>query len=172
METIQNTYLIKALAAYPYELEEAVESLNYALSYDANNVQALCLMGRIYSDHLRDVATAKEYYAAAMASNMEYAALYPAYARVLIINDDFDEVKKLIDFGLTIKGADKAALHLVQGQAYEAQGLYEQAKASFKTAKQEGLNNDFISFVENELARVKKKMSKKKKSKKSRKKKK
>ena len=38
METnLNNLYVFRALEAYPYELEKAVEALNYALSQDPEN---------------------------------------------------------------------------------------------------------------------------------------
>ncbi|MBP6238275.1 MAG: hypothetical protein KA270_13100 [Saprospiraceae bacterium] len=43
-------YLVKALDAYPYNLEEAIESLDYALSGDNNNAATLCLYGRVYAE--------------------------------------------------------------------------------------------------------------------------
>ena len=71
-----NRYLFKALEAYPYELDEAIEALGYALSYDAKNVQALCLMGKIYWEQLGEYEAAKECYAEAMASNMDMPTIY------------------------------------------------------------------------------------------------
>lgn len=40
-------YLFQAMDNYPYCLEETIESLDYALSYDDKNVTALCLYARI-----------------------------------------------------------------------------------------------------------------------------
>lgn len=45
MGVTTDKYIFQALDAYPYNLEETVESLNYALSYDDKNAVALCLMG-------------------------------------------------------------------------------------------------------------------------------
>ena len=47
MGNLANNYLFKALDAYPYDLEETIEALTYALSYDEKNTVALCLMGRV-----------------------------------------------------------------------------------------------------------------------------
>ena len=105
-------YLFKALDAYPYDLEEAVEALTYALSYDDKNTDALCLMGRVYAENLKDYEKAKEYYADALAENVNAFSVYPYYIDVLLWNEDFDEAAKLIDFALTVKGSDKAVLYL------------------------------------------------------------
>ena len=70
MSNLLDKYLFQALDAYPYNLEEAVESLNYALSYDDKNPIALCLMGQIYAENLRNYEEAKEYYQQALAADM------------------------------------------------------------------------------------------------------
>ena len=49
-----NIYLVKALDYYPYNLEEALESLNYAMAYEENNPIALCLMGRVHLEVFKD----------------------------------------------------------------------------------------------------------------------
>ena len=51
-------YLFQALDNYPYSLEETVESLDYALSYDEKNTVALCLYGRLYAEQLKHYETA------------------------------------------------------------------------------------------------------------------
>ena len=47
-------YLFQALDNYPYSLEETIESLDYALSYDSKNTTALCLYGRIQTEQLQN----------------------------------------------------------------------------------------------------------------------
>ena len=56
---LHNNYLYRALEAYPWELEKAIEALNYALSYDPENVQALCLMAKVMSEQLGENEQAK-----------------------------------------------------------------------------------------------------------------
>lgn len=160
-----NRYLFKALEAYPYDLEEAIEALSYALSYDAKNVQALCLMGKIYMEQLGEYEAAKECYAEAMASNMDMPTIYPDYVRTLLCNEDFKEAKKLIDFALTVKGTDKGTLYILRGQLFEGMRKYKKAIKAFEESKKFGYNNDFIRFVENEINRINKKLPKKKQKK-------
>lgn len=57
-----NRYVLKALDAYPYNLEEVSESLEYALSYDSEDTTALCLMGRMHGEILKDFEAAKNYF--------------------------------------------------------------------------------------------------------------
>src|SRR5690606_6112467 len=162
----QNIYLFKALDAYPFALEEAIEALNYALSYDEKNVQALCLMANLQADQLSDYEAAKHYFEAAVASKMELPKIYPDYIFTLIRNEDFEEAQKVLDYALLLKGADKALLNLLQGQLFEAQQRNKKALKAYKRGLKIGLSNHFISFAESEIERVKKKLPKKRKTKK------
>ena len=154
---LHNSYLFKAMEAYPWELEKAVEALNYALSYDPENVKALHLMAKVHYEQLGDNEMAKYYFEKALASRLDMPDVYPDYIRLLINNHDFEEAQKLIDFAKTVKGIDRAGIALAQGQLYESMTLFEEAIKVLKDAKQLGLNNDFISFVDDILSRLKKK---------------
>ncbi|MCP5064756.1 MAG: tetratricopeptide repeat protein [Ignavibacteriae bacterium] len=154
---LHNNYLFKAIDSYPYDLEKAVEALNYALAYDPENVKALCLMAQVYNEQLGDHEKAKEYYAKALASRMDIPEVYPDYIRLLVNNDDFEEAQKLIDFALTVKGIDKASIMLNQAYMFEAQREFEKAEEALNEAKMFGLNNNFIDYVDEVLSRVTKK---------------
>ena len=174
-----NNYVLKAIDAYPYELEETVENLNYALSYESNNVYALYLMGRLQAEQLGDYETAKHYFAEALANKMDFIKVYEKYILVLIWNDDYEEAQKLIDFALTVKGIDKGLVWYYQGLLFEYQANYKKAIKALKKAKAFGYNSSFISHIDTEISRVKdkikpkkKKASKKKKTKKEKQKKK
>ncbi|SHG84919.1 tetratricopeptide repeat protein [Winogradskyella jejuensis] len=154
---LHNTYLFKAIEAYPYELEKAVEALNYALSYDPENTKALHLMAKVHYEQLGDYETAKTYFERALAVRLDVPDLYPDYIRLLINNHDFDEAQKLIDYAKTVKGIDKAGIALTQGQLYESLMLFAEAEKVLKDAKHLALNNDFIFYVDDILSRIKKK---------------
>ena len=162
-----NNYVLKAIDAYPYELEETVENLNYALSYQSNNAYALYLMARLQAEQLGDYEKAKQYYAEALANNMDFQKVYPRYIQVLLDNEDLEEAKKLIDFALTIKGVDKGCIWEKQGRLFEIKQENKKAIKALKTAKQFGFNNDFISYIDLEISRNKSKIKPKKKPSKS-----
>lgn len=155
---LNTTYVLKALDAYPYDLEETMEALNYALSYNSKDVHALCLMGRVYAEQLHDYETAKEYFVAALSEGIEVHYIYLYYIRTLMWNDEYKEAERLIDFAYKVKGIDKGALLLIEGQLYEAIENYELALATLKKAKKGGLNNGFVDYVDDEIYRVKRKM--------------
>jgi len=167
-----NNYVLKAIDAYPYELEETVENLNYALSYESNNAYALFLMARLQAEQFGDYEKAKRYFAEALANKMDFQRVYPKYIQVLLDNEDLVEAKSLIDFALTIKGIDKGAIWEKQGQLFEIKQKYKAAIKALKKAKQFGFNTDFISYIDSEISRNKSKLKPKKKKYKGKKKKK
>lgn len=163
-----NNYMLKAIDAYPYELQETVENLNYALSYENDNAYALYLMGRLQAEQFEDFEKAKYYFAEALANKMDCIKVYPKYILVLIWNQDFHEAQKLIDFAHTIKGVGKGELLVLQASLFECQETYKKALKTFKNAKLFVYNNDYTSFINSEINRVKNKLKpKKKKSSKS-----
>lgn len=160
---LRNSYVLKALDAYPYDLEETLEALNYALSYNNKDVHALCLMGRMYSEQLQDYETAKQYFVEALSEGIEVHYIYLHFIQTLLWNDDYREAENLIDYALRVKGIDKGSLLLKKGQLYEATGKYKLALATLKEAKKGGLNNSFVDYVKGEISRVKSKVKPKKK---------
>lgn len=173
METnLLNNYVLKAINAYPYDLEETVENLNYALSYEPDNAYALYLMGRLQAEQLGDYEKAKAYYAEALANKMDFQKVYYRYILVLIWNHDYHEAQKLIDFAFTVKGIYKAEIYLYQGYVHECFKNYKEALKALKQAKKDAYNNQFISFIENEIKRIKDKIKPKNKVKPKKKKKK
>lgn len=162
----QNPYLFKALDAYPYELETAIEALNYALSYDPENTEALYLMADLYGYELGDYETAKSYYEHILSLDLNIPKVYPDYLYILIKNEDFAQAQKLLAFALRVKATDKPLLRLMQGQLMEKQGLLKAALQAFKEAKKIGQNTMLIHFAKGEIDRVKEKLPKRKKTKK------
>ena len=132
MKTVDK-YLFQALDNYPYSLEETIESLDYALSYNDKNVMALCLYGRVQTEQLNDYEEAKRYFQEALAININAVAVYPYYLETLLLNEDYDEATKLIAFALTVKGVDKVAVLLKKVMLFEKQ---KDIKAALKLVKE------------------------------------
>lgn len=165
MKTLTNNYIFKALDAFPYDLEETIEALTYALAYDEKNSMALCLMGRVHAESLKDYEKAKEYFTEALAENIHAFHVYPHYINALLWNEDFEDAKKLIDFALTIKGSDKGVLYVGRARLLEKQKEYKEALKALKEAKVHTYNNDYLYVINQEKERIKGKMPKKKKTK-------
>ncbi|GAA0737838.1 tetratricopeptide repeat protein [Gaetbulibacter jejuensis] len=154
---LHNIYLFRAIEAYPWELEKAVEALNYALSYEPENVRALCLMAQLQVEQLGDFELAKSYYQKALAVSLEIPNVYAEYIRFLINYGDLDEAQQLIDFALTVKGIDKAIIMINQGFLYEVKGEFDLAEEAIKEAKLFALNNEFFNYTDDAISRVNKK---------------
>jgi len=163
MGNLIDKYLFQALDSYPYELETTVESLNYALSYDAKNTTALCLMGRLHAEILSDYETAKDYFQQALAENIQAVEVYIHYASVLLCNEDYKEAEKLLDYALTIKGSDKAVLYAMKAIMYEHLIAYKKALKCLNKAKIHAYNNCYMEGIKSEEKRIKDKTPKKKK---------
>lgn len=169
MGTLTNNYVFKALENYPYDLEEVMESLNYALSYDDKNTMALTLMGRVHAEKLCKYDEAISYYKEALAENIHAFEVYPHYINVLLWNEDYKEAEDFIDFAITVKGSDKAVLYLKKAILYDQLKSYKEALGFIKKAKELTYNSDFMHTVNEEKNRIKEKMPKKKKCKTSKK---
>ena len=164
---LHNNYLFQALDAYPYELEQTLEALNYALSYNPKDAHALWLMGRVYAEQLRDFEEAKKYFEEALVHQMELTKIYPYYIQTMLWNEDYNEAQKVLNYAMTLKSSDKAWLQLLQGLLFERQVKFKEAKTAYKAAIKMATNNCFITHVEAELDRLKKKVKPKKKKKKT-----
>ena len=70
MTLTKNKYYFEALDYFPYNMSECLDALNYALSYEPEDADSLCLMGRVYSEVLKDYETGKRYFEEAMQSNI------------------------------------------------------------------------------------------------------
>ena len=167
MGTLVNNYVFKALENYPYDLDEVMEALNYALAYDAKNTMALTLLGKVYAEKLYKYDEAIAYFKEALAENINAFEVYEPYIRVLLWNEDYKEADNFIDFALTLKGSDKAVLYLKKAVLKEKLKLYKEALANVKLAKNHTYNEDFMFAVNKVKERIKGKMPKKKKVKSS-----
>ena len=169
MGTLINNYVFKALENYPYDLEEVMEALNYALSYDDKNTMALTLMGKVHAEKLYKYDEAIDYFKEALAENINAFEVYEPYIRVLLWNEDYKEAEEFIDFALIVKGSDKAVLYLKKAILNEQLKEYKKALTYIKPAKVNAFNSDFLETIKEVKTRIKGKMPKKKKVKSSKK---
>lgn len=162
-------YLFQALDNYPFWLEGTIESLDYAFSYDDKNTMVLCLYGRIQAEQLLNYEEAKSYFQQALAINIHALEVYPYYLKTLILNEDYDEAQKLIDFALTVKGINKSEIYIKKATLLEAKQEFKKALNEIKNAKLYSLQFAFDSDVTDVEKRIRGKIDLVKKSKKSKK---
>ena len=156
MKTVDK-YLFQALDSYPYSLEETIESLDYALSYDDKNTMALCLYGQVFSDQLLKYEEAKEYFQKALSINIYALEVYPFYIHTLILNEDYEEAAKLIDFALTIKGINKIEILLKKVMLLESKQEFKKALKVIKKVKLITINTSYDYTIEETEKRLNKK---------------
>ncbi|RYJ36479.1 hypothetical protein NU08_4482 [Flavobacterium anhuiense] len=164
-------YLFQALDNYPFWLEGTIESLDYAFSYDDKNTMVLCLYGRIQAEQLMNYEEAKSYFQQALSINIHALEVYPYYLKTLILNEDFEEAQKLIDFALTVKGINKSEIYVKKAILLEAQNKFKEALKEIKNAKLHLLQFNYESDISDVEKRIENKIDllKKKKEKKSKK---
>lgn len=157
MITTINTYIFRALDLYPFDLEEAVQALDMALAYDETNVTALCLMGRVHAEMLKEYEVGIEYFEKVLAEDPQNLQVQNHYITALLWNDDADKALEFIEYAIKVKGADKANLYVNKALCYEQKEDYEEAMRLLKIAPKYAYNNEFGNYCNELNDRVKKK---------------
>lgn len=165
MTLTKSKYYFEALDNYPYSLPDCLEALNYALSYDPEDADSLCLMGRIYSEMLTDYEKARLYFEEAMQCNMTNLSVPQYYIKCLLDNEDLEEAEKLIEYALKIKGIDKCRILIQQSLLFEIRLEYKKALEPLKKAKTFAYDQCMIDALKSREKFIKAKMPKKPKKK-------
>lgn len=166
MTLTKSKYYFEALDHYPYNLPDCMEALNYALSYDPEDADALCLMGRIYSEMLSDYGKAKCYFEEAMQYDVTNVNTPQYYIICLLNNEDLQEAEKLIEYSLKIKGVDKATLWMYRSMLSEKRGSLVNALKFLTQAEKYCFTECSLSNIKSRKKFIKSKMPKKPKIKK------
>lgn len=155
--TAADKYYLKAKDCYPYEIEEALEALEYGLSYDETHAGLLALKGKICHRDLRQFTIARECFELALYHDSQFVDTYYNYIRLLCELEEAKMAEKLVARALTVKGIDKAKIWHLEALVYEKQNMYTLALASLNNALEYSQDKDFYSFLQDEKKRVKKK---------------
>jgi tetratricopeptide (TPR) repeat protein len=155
-----DTYFIKALDHYySWDMEKAMEALGYGLAYNSEHPALLCLMGRIYSEQLNQYKTAIEYYEEALGADLNYPETYYHYLSVLFKTGQLEMADKLADHALKVQGIDKYQIYGWKSSILEQKELYQEALDMINLCRKHCYNKNASDFLEEEVARIKKKMS-------------
>jgi hypothetical protein len=84
--------------------------------------------------------------------------VYPYYIETLLLNEDFEEAQKLIDFALTIKGVKKVEIKLKLVSLLERQLQFKKATKLLKKVKLELISSDYNHQIEETEKRLKLKL--------------
>jgi hypothetical protein len=154
-----NSYLIKALESYPYDLEQCMESLNYAVSYDENNPVALCLFGRLNLEIVKDYALANQYFRQALAADVNYTETYGYFLECLLIQEDMEEAGKFIAFARKRKGIDQGLLCYYEAVILERACKFKKSLKAIKEAMIAAQTTSFMNDLEDMKQRIEKKIA-------------
>jgi tetratricopeptide (TPR) repeat protein len=141
-------YIVKALDSYPYAIEECVESLNYAMSYEPDNVIALYLMAKVHAEFFKDYEQAKSYFQQAFSANNSYCELYPDYIECLYNHEEYDAALRLVEFALKVKGINKGAIYYKKAIIYDRMQKFKKALQTLDEAVIYAHSNEFIQDLE------------------------
>lgn len=164
MTLTKSKYYFEALDNYPYNLPDCLEALNYALSYDPEDADSLCLMGRIYSEMLNDYEKAKLYFEEAMQCDVTNLNTPKYYIKCLLDNEDLQEAEKLINYSLKIKGIDKCRILIQKSYLSEIKMDFKKALENLKKAKNFAYDQSMLDFLKSKEKLIKEKMPKKSKT--------
>ncbi|AZB31519.1 tetratricopeptide repeat protein [Chryseobacterium balustinum] len=162
MTLTKSKYYFEALDNYPYSLPDCLEALNYALSYDPEDADSLCLMGRIYSEMLTDYEKAKLYFEEAMLCDVTNLNVSQYYIKCLLDNEDFQKAENLIQYSLKIKGIDKFKIWLHRSLLSEKRGSLVNALKFLNEAEKYCFTSCDLDLVRERKKFIKSKMPKKK----------
>ena len=153
----QEALYLQALDNYPFDIEQCMEKLQYAISGGTDHAGVHYLLGRIYAEQSGDYQKAMFHYKMALSIDHRFVRTYYYYVDLLINLEAFDEALKVLQIGQKIPGIDKAYMGFLEGILYEKYEMFESAKECYKNAKKAALNNYFRSEMDEQIKRVKNK---------------
>lgn len=152
--TIADQYFMRARDGYPYNMDEVLENLQYALSYDQEHANAHHLMGLVYLDQLNDAEQAEAHFQQALAAEPRHAETCLDFIRLMVSQRQFAQADRLLNYAATISGLDMARLYFHRGMWYEYQRNYAQALHWFRQAMAESYNGEMTHYLETAIERV------------------
>jgi tetratricopeptide (TPR) repeat protein len=158
MTTLSNNYVFKALDYFPHNLGDTMEALNYALSYDEKNITALILAGRVYAEYAYDYNKARYYFNKALEVDLNSPFVYPYLAQLHFDERNIASAKRVIQYGIKIKGADKSQLYQILALCYEFEGNCKKGIKTLKKALQFTFDIYNSQNIHDEIKRIEKKM--------------
>ncbi len=149
------SYYLKALDHYPYDMEVVIEALNYAHGYDEEHAGVHCLFGRIFSEQLKQFDEAQAYFEAALFYDKLFPDVYMYYGFMLINVHQFGKAWEVFESGLGIQGIDKSVMRYGQAIVRAKQGEISKAIKLVKQALKLSDHKYARAFLLEEKSRIK-----------------
>lgn len=161
--TLADQYYLKAKDNYPWDLNEAQENLNYALSYDEEHIAANCLMAKFCLEQFTDYNRAAFHYKVALGYDPENGIIYLEYAHLLLLAKKIDKAKQVLKYAKGLKNIEQGPLLRMRGLLFEYQKKFVKAKETFQKAKLEIFDYEYIALLEIDIERAGNKLKMEKK---------
>jgi tetratricopeptide (TPR) repeat protein len=156
--TAADKYFLIAKENYPYEINDALDALEYGLSYDDTHAALLTLRGEIQYKDLHQYAAAADSFGLALYHDPAYVETYYLYIALLCTTGDIPAAERLIARALKVTGIDKGRIWHSEAQLYEQQGIYTLAQDSLRNALMWCSTDEDSDLYTKERKRIKKKM--------------
>jgi tetratricopeptide (TPR) repeat protein len=138
-------------------IAEAVRLLNEILEEAPDFGKAHNHLGWIYETKTKDYTKAIEHYRLALKFTPDYAAAYYNYAIVLSTLRQYEELEKLLNDALKVKGINFATIYNEFAIMNEAQGKYDEAIKNYKLYIQNSYDNKMIETAADSIKRCERK---------------
>ncbi|MGB0177990.1 MAG: hypothetical protein ACPF9D_12545 [Owenweeksia sp.] len=156
-------YYLKAMENYPYELSEALENLNYTLSYDPDHAGANCLMGQLQMYYLNNYQAAEEYLEAALVSEPEYVCAYENLVALYIHQRKLVKAQRVLEYARQIPTMNRAFVMWAMACIMESRYELSLSKRYLKAALGETVSKGEQDYLNAEIERIKAKAQVRKK---------
>lgn len=157
--TVADTYFLKAQDNYGYTVDDVVENINYALSYDEEHAPTWCLKGRLFMDGMKNFKEAKRCFENAIFYDPMYIETYKYYTLLLIWTNDFEKAQIIINKGKRVTGMPLSFTIHRSALIYEFKGNIGEAIRIMKKGQMFSLNQADFDFFHNEIKRLNRKVS-------------
>ncbi|MCU0445642.1 MAG: hypothetical protein MUE85_12075 [Microscillaceae bacterium] len=136
---------------------DAYDTLTYIIEQDLEYGKAYNHLGWIYETKYKDYPKAEECYKMAVKYSPDYVAVYLNYAILLSTIEKYEELEKLLQKAMNVKGINKSKIWNEYAIMYEMQGKYVEAIDAYKKSIQTSLVDDEVARAEQSIERCRKK---------------
>jgi len=136
---------------------EAFKKYDSILFDEPGNAATHNSLGWIYKTQMDNYAKAENHYLAAIKSEPDYPYAYANYCILLMDQERFADLEKLIQKALKIPTTDKAQLYYRLALANEMQLKFEEAISFYEKAILFSLNDEKIKSYMEDIARIEEK---------------
>lgn len=135
------------------KVPEAFEMLQELIEQFPDYGRAYNHLGYIFETKFRDFKQSEAYYKKSLELSPEYPATYLNYAILLSTLERWEDLRALLNQGLSIPGINKAKIHNEYGIMFETLGDYEMAIEAYKGAVRYTFKSQDIEAYRNAVVR-------------------